>query len=94
MALEPNSIRRMEDQTQDVYEAVVVMSKRAKQVLGNRIVEEIMDSNEEVEMGVYDQVIEKNPEDYEELDKATTVAVNEFIEGGLKWADKVVENDK
>ena len=94
MALEPISIRKMEDQTQDVYEAVVVMSKRAKQVLGNRIVEEIMDSNEEVEMGVYDQVIEKNPEDYEELDKATTVAVNEFIEGGLKWADKVVENDK
>jgi len=94
MALEPISIRKMEDQTQDVYEAVVVMSKRAKQVLGNRIVEEIMDSNEEVEMGVYDQVIEKNPEDYEELDKATTVAVNEFIEGGLKWDNKVVENDK
>lgn len=94
MALEPISIRKMEDQTQDVYEAVVVMSKRAKQVLGNRIVEEIMDSSDEVEMGVYDQVIEKNPEDYEELDKATTVAVNEFIEGGLKWADKVVENDK
>lgn len=94
MALEPISIRKMEDQTQDVYEAVVVMSKRAKQVLGNRIVEEIMDSNDEVEMGVYDQVIEKNPEDYEELDKATTVAVNEFIEGGLKWDNKVVENDK
>jgi DNA-directed RNA polymerase subunit K/omega len=94
MALEPISIRRMEDQTQDVYEAVVVMSKRAKQVLGNRIVEEIMDSNEEVEMGVYDQVIEKNPEDYEELDKATTVAVNEFIAGGLKWDNEVVENDK
>jgi len=94
MALEPISIRKMEDQTQDVYEAVVVMSKRAKQVLGNRIVEEIMDSSDEVEMGVYDQVIEKNPEDYEELDKATTVAVNEFIEGGLKWDNKVVENDK
>ena len=93
MALEPISIRQMEDQTQDVYEAVVVMSKRAKQVLNNRIVEEMMVSTEEVEMGVYDEVIEKNPEDYEELEKATTVAVNEFIEGDLKWDNKVREDD-
>ena len=42
-------------------------------------------SVEEVEMGVYDEVVEKNPEDYEELEKPTTVAVNEFIDGNLKW---------
>jgi len=85
MALEPISIRQIEDQTGDVYEAVVVMSKRAKQVQNDRIVEEMMISTEEVEMGVYDQVMEKNPEDYEELEKATTVAVNEFIDGDLSW---------
>lgn len=85
MALEPLSIRQMEEQTGDVYEAVVVMSKRAKQVLNNRIVEEMMVSTVEVEMGVYDQVMDKNPEDYEELDKATTVAVNEFMDGDLNW---------
>ena len=66
MALEPLSIRQMESRTSDVYEAVVVMSKRAKQVLSNRIMAEMMVSTEEVEMGVYDQVIEKNPEYYEE----------------------------
>ena len=88
MALEPLSIRQMESRTSDVYEAVVVMSKRAKQVLSNRIMAEmIVSSTEEVEMGVYDQVIEKNPEDYEEQDKATTVAVNEFIDGDLKWEE-------
>ena len=88
MALEPLSIREMESRTSDVYEAVVVMSKRAKQVLSNRIMAEMMVSTtEEVEMGVYDQVIEKNPEDYEEQDKATTVAVNEFIDGDLKWEE-------
>ncbi len=87
MALEPLSIRQMESRTSDVYEAVVVMSKRAKQVLSNRIIAEMMVSTEEVEMGVYDQVIEKNPEDYEEQDKATTVAVNEFIDGDLKWEE-------
>jgi DNA-directed RNA polymerase subunit K/omega len=87
MALEPLSIRQMESRTSDMYEAVVVMSKRAKQVLSNRIMAEMMVSTEEVEMGVYDQVIEKNPEDYEEQDKATTVAVNEFIDGDLKWEE-------
>ena len=89
MALEPLSIRDMEKRTGDQYEAVVVMSKRAKQVLRNRIVEDRIDSIEEVEMGVYDEIIEKNPEDYEELDKVTTVAVNEFISGDLKWEEKL-----
>ena len=89
MALEPLSIRDMEKRTGDQYEAVVVMSKRAKQVLRNRIVEDRIDSIEEVEMGVYDEIIEKNPEDYEELDKVTTVAVNEFIRGDLKWEEKL-----
>ncbi|MDP6032358.1 MAG: hypothetical protein QGI44_08345 [Candidatus Marinimicrobia bacterium] len=85
MALEPVSIRKIEEQTPDVYEAVVVMSRRAKQVLNNRIMDDMMITTEDVEMGVYDQIDEKNPEDYEEVDKATTVAVNEFINGELVW---------
>jgi len=65
MALEPVSIRKLEEQTPDVYEAVVVMSRRAKQVLNNRIMDDMMITTEDVEMGVYDQIDEKNPEDYE-----------------------------
>ena len=91
MALESISIRKMENQTQDFYEAVVVMSKRAKQVLNNRIAEQMMVSNEEVEMGVYDQILDKNPEDYEEIEKATTVAVKEFINGELVWKNSEKE---
>ena len=94
MALEPLSIRNMEEKTSDIFEAVVVMSKRAKQILNNRIVEEIITSadEEEVEMGDYDQIEEKNPEDYEELEKVTTTAVNEFIDGNIQWDQK--ENDE
>ena len=94
MALEPLSIRNMEEKTSDIFEAVVVMSKRAKQILNNRIVEEIITSadEEELEMGVYDQIEEKNPEDYEELEKATTTAVNEFVDGDIQWAQK--QNDE
>ena len=95
MALEPLSIKNMEEKTSDIFEAVIVMSKRAKQILSNRIVEEIIESNEEeeLEMGVYDQIEEKNPEDYEELEKVTTEAVNEFFDGNIKW-DKVEGDDE
>ena len=85
MSLEPISIRDMEDQSGDIYESVVVMSKRAKQVLSDRIVEEIIESNDEEELGVYDELIETNPDDYEELVKPTTVSVNEFLDGDIDW---------
>ena len=72
-------------QSGDIYESVVVMSKRAKQVLSDRIVEEIIESNDEEELGVYDELIEANPDDYEELVKPTTVSVNEFLDGEIDW---------
>ena len=85
MSLEPLSIREIENQSKDIYESVVVMSKRAKQVLGDRIVEEIIESTDEDDLGVYDEVIENNPDDYEELEKPTTISVNEFLDGTLEW---------
>ena len=85
MSLKPISIRDMEDQSGDIYESVVVMSKRAKQVLSDRIVEEIIESNDEEELGVYDELIEADPDDYEELVKPTTVSVNEFLDGEIDW---------
>ena len=93
MALEPVSIRKIEEQTPDVYEAVVVMSRRAKQVLNNRIMDDMMITTEDVEMGVYDQIEEKNPEDYEELEKVTSTAVNEFVDGDIKWSIKEKNNE-
>ena len=95
MGLEPLSIKNMEEKTSDIFEAVIVMSKRAKQILGNRIVEEMIESTEEeeLEMGVYDQIEEKNPEDYEELEKVTSEAVNEFFDGDIKW-DKIKGDDE
>ena len=93
MGLKSLSIQIMEDRTNDVYEAVVVMSKRAKQVLNNRIMEKMMDAAiEDVEMGVYDKVVDENPEDYIESEKATTIAVNEFMDGKLEWGQTEVES--
>ena len=95
MALKTLSIRNMEEKTSDIFEAVVIMSKRAKQILNNLIVEEIITSadEEELEMGVYDQIEEKTPEDYEELEKVTSIAVNEFVDGDIKWSIKEKNNE-
>ena len=95
MALKTLSIKNMEEKTSDIFEAVVIMSKRAKQILNNRIVEEIITSadEEELEMGVYDQIEEKTPEDYEELEKVTSIAVNEFVDGDIKWSIKEKNNE-
>ena len=96
MALEPLSIRDMEERTGDQYEAVVVMSKRAKQVLRDRIMEELIDSTEEVEMGVYDQVIEKNPEDYVVgtgiAHSVEDFANKAFSHVGLNYKDHVIKD--
>ena len=43
---------------------------------------------EEEDYGVFDEVEEKSPEDYIELEKITSVAVNQFIDGEVKWRKK------
>lgn len=85
MTLKPISLRQMEEQTGDAYEAVVIISQRAKQILRDRMVARAMQESESEEYGVFDEVVEKNPDDFVEEEKATTIAVEEFLTGDLKW---------
>ncbi|MAP28734.1 MAG: hypothetical protein CMF84_01705 [Candidatus Marinimicrobia bacterium] len=86
MSLKPLSFREIEEQTGDIYEAVVVMERRAKQILRDRLVEKIIKEEESREMGVFDEVPDEiDPETYQEVEKVTTVAIEEFINGGLTW---------
>ena len=86
MSLKPLSFRQMEEQTGDIYEAVVVMERRAKQILRDRLVEKIIKEEESRDMGVFDEVPDEiDPETYQEVEKVTTVAIEEFINGDLTW---------
>ena len=38
--------------------------------------------------GVFDEVEEKSPEDYVELEKTTSMAIGQFIDGEVKWRKK------
>lgn len=85
MAVKPISIREMEKQSDDIFETVVVMSKRAKQIIQNRSMEQAMKEAEEFDMGALDELPPEPKEDYEEETKPTTQAMNEFMDGDLKW---------
>ncbi len=85
MAVKPISIREMEKQSDDIFETVVVMSKRAKQITQNRFMEQAMKEAEEFDMGALDELPPELKEDYEEETKPTTQAMDEFIDGDLKW---------
>jgi DNA-directed RNA polymerase subunit K/omega len=85
MAVKPISIREMEKQSDDIFETVVVMSKRAKQITQNRFMEQAMKEAEEFDMGALDELPPEPKEDYEEETKPTTQAMDEFMDGDLKW---------
>ena len=86
MAFKPISIRDMEDKTLDVYEAVVVMTKRSKQIIHERLVERALNSEVGEELSALDPVPEEiDPDDYVEMEKPSTVAIDGFMAGKVKW---------
>ena len=85
MAVKPLSLRKVEEQANNIYEAVVVMAKRARQINQERFEDQIMEESEELEMDVLDELPDIKPEDYEEKEKVTTEAMDEFLEGKVQW---------
>jgi len=61
------------------------MSKRARQINQERYEEQVMEISEELELDVLDELPDIKPEDYEEKEKVTTKALNEFLEGEVNW---------
>ena len=95
MSLKPVSFREIEEQTGDMYEAVVVMERRAKQILRDRLVEKIIKEEESRDMGVFDEAPDEiDPETYQEVEKVTTVAIEEFINGDLTWDKHPQDSEK
>ncbi|MBC8400421.1 MAG: hypothetical protein H8E14_02915, partial [Candidatus Marinimicrobia bacterium] len=60
MAVEPISIRQMEKQTADIYEAVAIMTQRARQIAQNRAAEKMLDDMEEFNSDSMDFMVEED----------------------------------
>ena len=85
MAIKPVSLRKIEEKSKNIYEAVVVMSKRARQINQERFEEQVIEESEELELDVLDELPDIKPEDYVEKEKVTTKAMDEFLEGKVYW---------
>ena len=89
MGIKTIQLRNVEEKVENMYEAVCIMSGQAKRVLDDRILQaSIKDAEEEEDYGVFDEVKEVSPEDYVEMEKTTSVAVEQFMEGSVKWRKK------
>ena len=86
MALKPISLKDLEEKSKDIFEAVVVMTRRSKQILHQRLVEKALNDEQMGELSVLDPIPEeKDPEDYIEMEKPATIAINDFMAGQVNW---------
>ena len=84
MAVNPISFTKLLKKTDDIYEAVVVSSKRAKQILQDRIVKQMIHENEEIsEEGILAEPVVRENIDFDKEDKVTSVALDEFLDGDI-----------
>ena len=65
----------------DIYEAVMIVAKRAKQIIDERVVP--IDENEDVE----DSIEFEEPIVITYIDKPETISLEEFLNGELQWRD-------
>ena len=88
MAVKPIALRELEKQSKNIYEAVVVMSKRARQINQDRYEEKVIDESDDLsELDVLDELPQIDPEEYEEKEKVTTEAMDQFLSGEVQWKD-------
>jgi len=104
MGLQTIPFRKIEEHTEDIFEAVTVISKRARQIIGDRyVIEEERRREEENldEIGGEDELaptydveeVEIDRETYEQKLKPTTMALQEFLSGELKWEKQTMFDD-
>ena len=88
MGLKTIPFRDIEQQADNMYEAVVAMSGQAKEELNERLVNKAIKDHQEPEFDVFDELEEEEitPDNYEEQEKVTTLAIEKFLIGGVKWS--------
>jgi len=91
MGLKTIPFRDIEDKAENMYEAVSAMSGQAKLELQERIVSKAIQSHQEEELDVFDEIEEPSPENYEEQEKVTTIAIEKFVNGDVNWRRSSIE---
>ncbi|MBH82275.1 MAG: hypothetical protein NZ838_11495 [Candidatus Marinimicrobia bacterium] len=85
MGLKTIPFREIEEKAENMYEAVAAMSGQARFELQERILSKAIMEHQEEDLDVFDEVEEISPETYEEKGKVTTIAIEKFLNGEVKW---------
>ncbi len=103
MGLKTIPFRKIEEKTEDIFEAVTVISRRARQIIGDRYIieeerrreEENLDEigGEEETPATYEVDTEIDREAYDKTVKPTTMGLDEFLAGDLKWEKQAMFDD-
>ena len=91
MGLKTIPFRDIEDKAENMYEAVAVMFAQARIELQERILNQAIIDHQEEELDVFDEIEEPSPENYEEKEKVTTVAIDSFINGEVEWRKSTLD---
>lgn len=91
MGLKTIPFRDIEEQSGNMYEAVVAMSGQAKSELQERLLKKAIQEHHEDDPDVFDEVEELTPETYEEQEKVTTLAIEKFLNGDVNWRKHSIE---
>jgi DNA-directed RNA polymerase subunit K/omega len=101
MGLQTVPFRKIEEHTEDIFEAVTVIAKRARQIIGDRYVIEEERRREEESLeeisgdddSNYEVDTEIDREAFDSVMKPTTVGLTEFLSGELKWEKQAMFDD-
>ena len=85
MGLKTLPFRDIEDQADNLYEAVAAMSGQARNELQEQILNKTISSHNDEELDVFDEVLELSPDEYVEKEKITSVAIDKFFKGKVLW---------
>ena len=85
MGLKTLPFRDIEEQADNLYEAVAAMSGQARNELQEQILNKKISSHNEEELDVFDEVEEPSPDEYIEKEKITSVAIDKFFKGKVLW---------
>ena len=74
MAIGPISFKKLLKKTDDIYESVVVSSRRAKQILQERVLKQIIEENTELneEEGILSEPVIREDIDFDKKSRAFT----------------------
>ena len=71
----------------DIYQSVMVVAQRTRQIIDERVIP--IDENEEVDDSI--QFVEREIV-IEDIDKPMVVALEEYLDGKLKWREPVEDD--